>query len=98
MPILKEWLRFNRENMVSVPEVDGVFELGDEEGKIIYIAGTPNLRHSLEDKLNSDNPILRKAKFFRYQESFMYTLRESELIQQFIRQYHRLPEGNEEIV
>jgi len=98
LPIRKEWIELTPDNIAQVPEKDGVYELGDGDGNIIYIAGTPNLREGIREKMEEDNPCLKEARFFRYEEVFMYTMRESELIQQFIRQHKRLPKCNEEII
>ena len=97
MPIRKEWLPFNPEQVEQAPQSDGAVELGDEAGVIIYIAGTQNLRQLLQQKLQGPEAI-PKAKLFRFEEHFMYTMRESELIQQFMRQNKRLPEFNEELL
>lgn len=98
MPIRKDWIEFTPENIARVPEKDGVYELGDSEGTVIYIAGTSNLRQGLQEKMEEDEPCFKEARFFRYEEAFMYTMRESELIQQFMRQHKRLPKCNEEVI
>jgi excinuclease UvrABC nuclease subunit len=98
LPIRKDWTEFTAENVAQAPETDGVYELSDEESNIVYIKGTTNLRQSLEENLNGDEPCLAKVRNYRYEETFMYTLRESELIQQFVRKNSRMPEGNMEII
>lgn len=98
MPIRKEWSQFNAQQVSAVPETDGVYELGADENKIIYIGGSLNLRQSLEEHLKGDEDWAKKARLFRYEENFMYTTRQSELIQAFIRLNKRLPEGNAEII
>jgi predicted metal-dependent HD superfamily phosphohydrolase len=35
-----------------------------------------------------------KAKYFVWEEEPMYTKRESELLQQFMQRYGKMPEGN----
>jgi len=94
-PVLppEKWLVFNAENVSAVPEKDGVFQLVDEQKMIIYIKGTANLRQELEAELATRE----KASYFDYEESFMYTGRESELLQKFLQEHGRLPEGNEEL-
>jgi predicted molibdopterin-dependent oxidoreductase YjgC len=87
----EKWLEFNEENIKAVPEVEGVFTLYDENKMTIYIKGTQNLRKELEEELKT----MEKAKYFEYEEDPMYTKRESELIQQFMQKYGKLPEGND---
>ncbi len=98
MPIKKDWIERNEKNIAEVPEVDGAYELGDEKSEIIYIHGAPNLRQDISQHLNSDNECLAKARFFRYENVFQYTLRESELLQQYMRLNKKMPPGNEEII
>lgn len=89
----EKWLEFNPETVSQVPETEGAFRLLDEQKNIIYIAGTQNLRKTLEEQISSKP----EAKYFGYEEDPMYTKRESELIQQFLQQHGCLPAGNEEV-
>lgn len=89
----EKWLEFTVDVVNQVPESEGAFELLDEEKKVIYIAGTPNLRNTLQEQLPSN----KEARCFRYEEDPMYTKRESELIQQFLQKHGHLPPGNEEV-
>jgi formate dehydrogenase beta subunit len=88
----EKWLGFNAENVSQVPDLEGTFQLLDEEKNIIYISGTPHLRDSLQEQLSS-NP---DARYFTWEEAPMYTQRESELLQQFLQKHGHLPSGNEE--
>ena len=89
----EKWLEFNSQNVSTVPETNGVYQLLDEEKMIILIAGTPNLRHALEEKLET----VQKARYFGYEEEPMYTMRESELISKFLKEHGRMPELNDEL-
>jgi hypothetical protein len=40
---------------------------------------------------------VEKACYLHYEEILMYTMRESELMQQFLQEHGRLPEGNDEL-
>ena len=79
--------------MEAVPETEGVFQLLDDEKQIIQIKGTPNLREALGEQLNTNE----KARYFNYEEDPMYTKRESELLQQFLQEHGRMPEGDDEL-
>jgi len=86
----EKWLRFESENVKTVPETEGVYQLLDENEMVIYIKGTIHLRKELEEQL-ATNP---KARYFLYEEAKMFTMRESELLQRFLKRYGRLPEQN----
>ncbi len=90
----EKWLEFTPQNVSTVPETSGAFQLLDEKKTIIYIAGTPNLRQALDEKLKT----VEKAQYFGYEEDPMYTKRESELIQKFLKEHGRMPELNEELL
>ncbi|MFQ5758808.1 MAG: FAD-dependent oxidoreductase [Candidatus Bathyarchaeia archaeon] len=89
----EKWLEFSLDNVSVVLETSGVYQLLDEKKMIIYIAGTPNLRQDLEQQLKT----VKKARYFGYEEEPMYTKRESELIQKFLKEHGKMPELNEEL-
>ena len=87
-----KWLELNNDNVAEVPAVEGVYQLRDENKVIIVIKGTQNIQSDLQDKLNSET----KARYFWFEPDPMYTKRESELIQQFLQQFGKMPEGDGE--
>jgi NADPH-dependent glutamate synthase beta subunit-like oxidoreductase len=87
-----KWLDLNDENIAEVPAVEGVYQLRDENKVIIVIKGSQDMKADLQEKLNSET----KAKYFWFEPDPMYTKRESELIQQFLQQFGKMPEGDGE--
>jgi len=85
----EKWHPLNKEVVDSVPDREGVFQLLDDDKKVIRITGTSNMRQSLRGCL--ENP--GNAKWFIWEEDPMYTKRESELIQQYLQEYGELPGG-----
>jgi NADPH-dependent glutamate synthase beta subunit-like oxidoreductase/Pyruvate/2-oxoacid:ferredoxin oxidoreductase delta subunit len=85
-----KWMEINSDNIAEVPALEGVYQLRDENKVIIVIKGSQNLQADLQEKLNSET----KAKYFWFELDPMYTKRESELIQQFLQQYGKMPEGD----
>ncbi len=86
------WLPLNEESIESVPASEGVYQLLDD-GKVVYaIAGVQNLRSALSEILATSD----KAKFFLFEQDPMYSKRESELIQAYLRQHGRMPPGEGE--
>lgn len=89
----EKWLPFKEENLRLVPETEGVYQLLNEKKEVIYIKGAANLKKELEQQLATNT----KAKYFVHEEAKMYTMRESELFQQYIKRYGKMPEQNMEI-
>ena len=92
-----EWLEFSSENVGAAPETDGVYRLFDEQKEVIFIGSSPNIREGLQEILDSADEWVEKARYLHYEETLMYTMRESELMQQFLQEHGRLPEGNDEL-
>lgn len=86
----EKWLKFEEAQISPVPEVEGVFQLLDENKNILLIKGTQHLRVELESQLTTN----QKARYFIYEKAAMYTSRESELLQQFLQQHGKLPPQN----
>jgi hypothetical protein len=89
----QKWLELTKENIQVVPESEGAIQILNANQEIIFIQGTQNLRLALEEQLSINS----KALYFNYHEDPMYTKRESELLQQFMQEFGRFPEGNEEL-
>jgi thioredoxin reductase len=89
----ERWLELTKENIQTIPETEGALQVLDENKHIIYIQGTANLREALDVQI-MNNP---KARYFGYEEDPMYTKKESELLQQFMQEFGRMPEGNEDL-
>ncbi len=88
----ERWLEFNRATVDQVPAVEGVYILADSEKKPTTIKGTENILAGLWEKLESPG----EARYFLWEEDRMYTKRESELIQQHLKQYGELPGGGDD--
>jgi NADPH-dependent glutamate synthase beta subunit-like oxidoreductase len=88
----ERWLKFEPANLGQTPEAEGVILLCGDDRKPTLIKGTENIRAALEAKLTESND----AVFFQWEEDGMYTKRESELIQQHLEQYGKLPGGGDD--
>ena len=87
------WLELTTENILNIPETEGAIQILNKNHEIILIQGTQNMRLALEEQLSTNS----KACFYNYDEDPMYTKRESELLQQFMQEFGRFPEGNEDL-
>ncbi len=80
------------EVVAGFPEVAGVYQLLDDEKKVIDIKGVMNLKTALSEVLAENE----KASFFIFEAEPMYTKRESELIQQYLQEHGELPGGGDD--
>lgn len=87
-PEAQTCLEFTADNIASVKEAEGVYILLDDQKNTIHIKGAMNLRQALQEALDTN-----KAKYFEYELDPMFTKRESELIQQYLQKYGKLPGG-----
>ncbi len=87
----EKWQALSAENVEAVPEVEGVFILAGADRIPTAIKGTATIRADLLEALESG----AGAAFFRYEEDRMYSRRESELLQQHLKQHGALPGGAE---
>ena len=85
----EKWLEFNRSQVDQAPAVEGVFILADADKTPTAIKGTADIQAGLMERLESQ----AEARFFFWEEDRMYSKRESELIQQHLKQYGELPGG-----
>jgi len=76
----------------GLPEIEGVYQLFDEEKNVLAITGVMNLREALLEVLEENET----ARSFVYEQEPMYTRRESELIQQYLQEHGELPGGGED--
>ncbi len=84
------WMELNEENVAQVPSEEGVIRLLDEDKVVIVIKGTQDMHADLQEKLDSET----NARYFEFEPDPMYTKRESELIQQYLQQFGKMPEGD----
>jgi NADPH-dependent glutamate synthase beta subunit-like oxidoreductase len=82
-------ITFNEECLNNVPEKEGVYQLLDDAKNVLIIKGVANLKQGLKEQLSNS-----KAKHFTFELEPYYTKRESELIQHYISQHGKMPEGS----
>jgi NADPH-dependent glutamate synthase beta subunit-like oxidoreductase len=86
----EKWMELTEENVAQVPAEEGVFQLLNENKEIIVIKGSQDMQADLREKLQGET----NAAYFGFEEDKMYSKRESELIQQFLQQFGKMPEGD----
>ena len=98
MPIRQPWLDFKTEVIKTLPASSGVFELGDQAKNVLMIKGADNMQQTVLELKNSGEPSIEKVLYVRFEEEFMYTQRETELLQAYMRVNKKQPECNDEII
>src|SRR3990170_4036507 len=86
----EKWIKFDAENVAKVPACEGVFQLLDDQKMVVYIKGAIDLHREMEEQVAAN----KEAKYFLYEEAKMFTMRESELLQQFMKKYGKMPKQN----
>jgi NADPH-dependent glutamate synthase beta subunit-like oxidoreductase len=86
------WLELTSENVARVPQSEGVYELLGEDKVVYAIKGVSDLRSALSGIAATST----KARFFLFQEDPMFSKRESELIQEYLREHGCMPPGEGE--
>lgn len=76
----------------GLPDLEGVYQLFDDEKNVLAIKGVMNLKEALLEVLEEND----KARSFVYEQEPMYTKRESELIQQYLQEHGELPGGGDD--
>ena len=92
-PQQQKSLELTRENLAQVPETGGVYQLLNGKQNVIYIKGTMNLKKELAEQLAMN----KQARYFVYEENPLYSKRESEILQQYLARYGKMPALNQEI-
>jgi hypothetical protein len=82
-----KWLPFDKEDILQVPEGEGVFQLLDQEHNVLAIQGTAALRKDLLQALEENE----EAVWFEFEADKMYSKRESELIQEYLQEHGEMP-------
>jgi formate dehydrogenase (NADP+) beta subunit len=72
-----------------VPAVEGVVILADAETKPTRIKGVADIQAYLREEFGRKS----ETRFFVWEQERMFTRRESELIQEHVQQYGKLPGG-----
>jgi Pyruvate/2-oxoacid:ferredoxin oxidoreductase delta subunit len=92
-PSQEAWAVLSKENLASVPQVEGVYQLSDQNRGVVQISGTLDLKEELSKELHNASDIL----YFNYVIDPMFMMRERQLIQQYLEKYGDLPQKNKEI-
>lgn len=99
----KPWLSFDPHDWRGIAAAVGVYELGDEDGQVIYIgfaggASPFGLRGEIARRFSPEeaNPVIRqRARLYRYEVTTMYLSRWRELLILHREEHGGLPPANE---
>jgi len=91
-PPPRRWLPFERASLEQVPEAEGVYRLMNADCNVLAIRGTADLSRSLREELEEGG----EAALFEFEVDRMYSKRESELLQKYVREHGGMP-GEEDL-
>ncbi len=86
-------LALAEENIQDLPEGEGVYLLYDEAREVYKISGVENLRQALSEESKAGGA----ARYFSYEEDPMFTMKERQLVQQYMKKNGAMPPGNMEL-
>jgi len=89
----EKFFKFDVETIESLPAEEGVIQLLDENKEVFSIKGCDDIRSSLLSMLET----VKNAAYFTYELDPMFTKRESELMQQHLQKYGKLPTADEDL-
>jgi len=89
----ESYLLLTEENIHDISEAEGVYLLYDEHKKLYQITGVENIRQALMEEYRKEGAL----RYFSYKEEPMFTSKESQLIQQYVKKHGDLPPGNKEM-
>lgn len=94
-PIMPPELLFvlTEENLQGLPEGEGVYVLYDEKKEVYKIVGVEKIRQALVEEYGNRS----KARYFYYEEDPMFTSKERQLVQQYMKKHGSMPPGNDEL-
>lgn len=81
------WIEITEARLSEIPAASGVYQLADENKKVIAIKGVENLSKAIPEALES----AVAAKYYMWEKDPMFTKRESELIQLHLKRFGELP-------
>lgn len=84
---------FTSEEVEMVPKCEGVYILYTEDKEIYKICGAENLHDALIEELD----FAENVRYFDYEEDPMYTSKERQLMQQYMKDKGKMPPGNDEL-
>lgn len=82
-------LELNEAAVSGITEGPGVLQLLDADKNVLMIKGVENLRAGISEHLGKNG----EARYFVFEEAALYTSRESQMIQDYLQQYGKMPGG-----
>jgi len=88
----ESWLVLSEESVPGLPEEEGIYILYDEEKEIYQITGVENIREGIMEECENGGD----ARYYSYEVDQMFTSRERQLLQQYLKKHGDFPPGNRE--
>jgi NADPH-dependent glutamate synthase beta subunit-like oxidoreductase/Pyruvate/2-oxoacid:ferredoxin oxidoreductase delta subunit len=88
----ERWMALVEQNIVDLPQKEGVYVIFNENKETHQITGTENLAAALAEELGGKGG----CYYFSYEIDPMFTSRERQLIQQYMKKFGKMPPGNDD--
>lgn len=88
----ESWLILSEDSVQCLQEEEGIYILYDEEKEIYQITGVENIREELLEECRKGGD----ARYYSYEVDQMFTSRERQLLQQYLKKHGDFPPGNRE--
>lgn len=89
----ERWVHLEEGNIQGLPEAEGVYVLYDEQKSVYQITGVENIREAMREEYEKGGV----ARYFTYEEDEMFTSKERQLIQKYMKKHGRMPPGSDEM-
>jgi excinuclease UvrABC nuclease subunit len=95
-----KYYAWSEDDTKKIAEEPGVYAFYDEDGVLIYIGSTSNLRERFRYYWTTnfeEDPCKRDTRKYKREFTSNYEAREKELLEQYEREHGRLPRCNEKV-
>jgi formate dehydrogenase beta subunit len=87
------YLAYNENNLDKVPADEGVIQLLDKEKEVFLIKGTNDMKQTLSEFIEDG----KEASYFIFEADQLFSQRESELMQQYLRKHGEMPDSGDDL-
>ena len=89
----EKFITFDMANINKIENECGVIQLLDSEKQIFLIKGSADIKETLEEFFDDD----KDASYFVYEYDQLFTKKESELVQDYVRKYGKMPDSGDDL-